>query len=78
MRSPPDLAVTSPCDSQAGGDQAAEGLDVLATQPLLPLLSHDFHVTAAESTLTLALSTATLALGLLPAGWLADSGGELE
>jgi YNFM family putative membrane transporter len=46
-----------------------------ATQPLLPLLAQDFHVTAAASSLTLALSTATLALALLPAGWLSDSWG---
>lgn len=43
-----------------------------ATQPLLPLLAHDFRVTPADSSLTLALSTATLALALLPAGWLSD------
>lgn len=46
-----------------------------ATQPLMPLLSHDFRVSAAESTLTLALSTIMIAVGLLPAGWLADSWG---
>jgi MFS transporter, YNFM family, putative membrane transport protein len=46
-----------------------------ATQPLLPLLSDDFRVSPADSTLTLALSTATLALALLPAGWLSDSWG---
>ena len=38
-----------------------------ATQPLLPLLAHDFHVSPASSSLTLALSTGALALALLPA-----------
>lgn len=46
-----------------------------ATQPLLPLLARDFHVSPASSTLTLALSTGTLALALLPAGWLSDAWG---
>lgn len=46
-----------------------------ATQPLLPLLARDFHVSPADSTLTLALTTATLALALLPAGWLSDAWG---
>ena len=43
-----------------------------ATQPLLPLLARDFQVSPASSSLTLALSTGTLALALLPAGWLSD------
>src|SRR4051812_45807266 len=46
-----------------------------ATQPLLPLFANEFGVTPAASSLTLALSTATLALGLLPAGWLSDAWG---
>ncbi len=41
-------------------------------QPLLPLLSRSFHVSPAASTLTLSISTAALALCLLPAGLLAD------
>ena len=43
-----------------------------APQPLLPLLSHDLHVSPAGASLALAVSTATLALALLPAGWLSD------
>jgi MFS transporter, YNFM family, putative membrane transport protein len=46
-----------------------------APQPLLPALAHGFGVSPAESSLTLAVSTATLALALLPAGWLSDSWG---
>jgi YNFM family putative membrane transporter len=46
-----------------------------APQPLLPLLSHDLHVSPAGASLALAVSTATLALALLPAGWLADAYG---
>jgi len=46
-----------------------------ATQPLLPLLARDFHVSPAGSSLTLALTTGTLALALLPAGWLSDAWG---
>ena len=46
-----------------------------ATQPLLPLLAHDFHVSPASSSLTLALTTGALALALLPAGWLSDTWG---
>jgi MFS transporter, YNFM family, putative membrane transport protein len=42
------------------------------TQPLLPLLSRDLRVSPGASTLTLAVATATLALSLLPAGWLSD------
>jgi YNFM family putative membrane transporter len=46
-----------------------------APQPLLPALAHGFGVSPAESSLTLAVSTAALALVLLPAGWLSDSWG---
>jgi MFS transporter, YNFM family, putative membrane transport protein len=46
-----------------------------ATQPLLPLLARDFAVSPADSMLTLALTTGTLALALLPAGWLSDAWG---
>ena len=46
-----------------------------APQPLLPLLSHDLRVSPAGASLTLAVPTATLALALLPAGWLSDAYG---
>jgi len=46
-----------------------------APQPLLPLLSHDLQVSPAGASLTLAVPTATLALALLPAGWLSDAYG---
>jgi YNFM family putative membrane transporter len=46
-----------------------------APQPLLPRLSHAFAVSPAESSLTLAVSTAGLALALIPAGWLSDAWG---
>jgi len=49
-----------------------------APQPLLPLLAHDFRVSPADSTLTLALTTGTLALALLPAGWLSDAWGRMR
>jgi YNFM family putative membrane transporter len=45
------------------------------TQPLLPLISERFGVSAATSSLTLAVTTAALALALLPAAWLADRWG---
>src|SRR4051794_19549272 len=43
-----------------------------APQPLLPLLSHDLSVSPAGASLALAVSTATLARGLVPGGWLSD------
>ncbi|MGX6449173.1 MFS transporter, partial [Patulibacter sp. S7RM1-6] len=48
------------------------------TQPLLPLLTRDLHVTPAASSLTLSVTTGALALGLLPAGWLSDAVGRLR
>ena len=44
-------------------------------QPILPLLSHDFHVTPAGSSLSLSISTGMLALGLLFTGPLSDAVG---
>ncbi|MFZ0216719.1 MAG: MFS transporter [Candidatus Dormiibacterota bacterium] len=49
-----------------------------ATQPLLPRLTNDFHISPATSTLTLAVSTGALALALLPAGWLSDRYGRVR
>jgi YNFM family putative membrane transporter len=46
-----------------------------APQPLLPMLAHDFSVSPASSSLSLAVGTTTLALALLPAGWLSDAWG---
>jgi YNFM family putative membrane transporter len=46
-----------------------------APQPLLPALTRDFDVSPAGASLALAVSTATLALALLPAGWLSDAWG---
>src|ERR1700754_189688 len=46
-----------------------------APQPLLPMLSRELAVSPAGSSLTLAVSTAALALSLLPAGWLSDAWG---
>ena len=48
------------------------------TQALLPLLSRRLHVSPGASTLTLAASTAALALALLPAGWLSDRHGRVK
>lgn len=48
------------------------------TQPLLPLFVDDMHVSPGASTLTLALTTAALALGLLPASWVSDRIGRVE
>lgn len=42
-------------------------------QPILPLLSDEFHVTPAGSSLSLSISTGMLALGLLFTGPLSDS-----
>lgn len=44
-----------------------------ATQPLLALFARDLEVSPAVSALTLSVTTATLALALLPAGWLSDA-----
>lgn len=43
------------------------------TQPILPLLSAEFHVSPAGSSLSLSVSTAMLALGLLFTGPLSDA-----
>ncbi len=45
------------------------------TQPLLPLLSDEFGISASASTFTLAATTLGLAAALLPAGWLSDAWG---
>ncbi len=45
------------------------------TQPLLPLLSEELHVSAATSSLTLAATSLGVAVALLPAGWLSDAWG---
>lgn len=42
-------------------------------QPLLPVLSHEFGVSAARSSLALSISTAMLAIGLLLTGPLSDA-----
>ncbi len=41
-------------------------------QPMMPLLSHEFAINAAQSSLVLSVSTATLAIGLLITGPLSD------
>jgi YNFM family putative membrane transporter len=46
-----------------------------APQPLLPLFSDAFDVTPTSSSLSLAVTTGTLALALLPACWLSDAWG---
>lgn len=47
-------------------------------QPLLPILAGEFGVSPASASLTLAVSTTTLALALLPAGWLSDAWGRTK
>ena len=42
-------------------------------QPLLPVFSTEFHVSPAESSLALSLSTGLLAIGLLMAGPLSEA-----
>jgi len=42
------------------------------TQPLLPLLSRELHVSSATSSLTLAATSLGIVVALLPAGWLSD------
>ncbi len=41
-------------------------------QPMMPLLSHEFAINAAQSSLVLSISTATLAIGLLITGPISD------
>lgn len=45
------------------------------TQPLLPLFSEEFHISAAAASLTLSISTAVLAFSLLAAASLSDGFG---
>ncbi|WP_051470899.1 MFS transporter [Patulibacter minatonensis] len=45
------------------------------TQPLLPLLSRELHVSSATSSLTLAATSLGVTVSLLPAGWLSDAWG---
>jgi YNFM family putative membrane transporter len=45
------------------------------TQPLLPLLSRELHVSPATSSLTLAATSLGITVSLLPAGWLSDAWG---
>jgi len=42
-------------------------------QPILPVLSHEFAITPAASSISLSISTGTLALGLLFTGPLSDA-----
>src|SRR3954470_18828371 len=55
----------------------AAGLGTFAllysTQALLPVLSRDFGVSPAMAALSLAVTTAGVGLGLLPAAWLSDA-----
>jgi YNFM family putative membrane transporter len=54
---------------------AATFMALHALQPLLPVLARELGVGPAGSSLLLAASTATLAIALLPAGWLSDAWG---
>lgn len=45
------------------------------TQPLMPLFSEEFHISAAAASLTLSISTAVLAFSLLAAASLSDGFG---
>ncbi|WCB96252.1 Inner membrane transport protein YnfM [Baekduia alba] len=55
----------------------AAGLGTFAllysTQALLPVLSRDFDVSPGISALSLAVTTASVGIGLLPAAWLSDA-----
>ncbi len=42
-------------------------------QPMMPALSHEFSINAAQSSLMLSVSTAMLALGLLITGPISDT-----
>src|ERR1700712_4193009 len=57
----------------------AAGLGTFAllysTQALLPILSREFGVSPAMSALSLAVTTAGVGIGLLPAAWLSDEVG---
>lgn len=50
---------------------------VYCTQPLLPLLAHDFEVTPAVSTLSLSVTTVAMGIALLLFGPLSDAVGRL-
>jgi YNFM family putative membrane transporter len=49
-----------------------------APQPILAALAADLRVSPASATLTLAVSTVTLTLALLPAGWLSNARGRTD
>ncbi len=49
--------------------------ELYATQPLMPVLSEDFHVTPALSSLSLSVATAALAISMLWVSGLSDSWG---
>lgn len=55
----------------------AAGLGTFAllysTQALLPILAREFHVSPGLSALSLAVTTAGVGIGLLPAAWLSDA-----
>lgn len=75
----PYLERGTPEFSRAAAALVAAGFATFAVlycvQPMMPLLSAAFGVTAAESSLVLSASTATLALGLLFTGPLSDAVG---
>src|ERR1700712_1346048 len=60
----------------------AAGLGTFAllysTQALLPILSRDFDVSPGASALSLAVTTAGVGIGLLPAAWLSDAVGRTK
>jgi YNFM family putative membrane transporter len=68
--------------SRAARAMFAAGLATFALlyvpQPLLPILSRSFRVSPAASTLSLSISSAALALSVLPAGLLADCIGRTQ
>src|SRR3954464_14631049 len=87
-RSSRSMAADAPTTGYRSGDPGfrrlaaalfAAGLGTFAllysTQALLPVLSSDFGVSPGASALSLAVTTAGVGLGLLPAAWLSDAVG---
>jgi YNFM family putative membrane transporter len=70
------IAAGSPAFDRVNRAMAIGGFSVFAllycVQPLMPLLAQDFHLTPAESSLALSVSTATLAFALLASGSVAE------
>src|ERR1700722_17420349 len=77
-----DIKTGSPAFRRVTLALAAAGFSTFAVlycvQPLLPVFAAKFHLSPAESSLALSLSTGLLVIGLLIAGTLSDVGGSKQ